>query len=160
MDFDESLASGPHARLAALQGTWAGSNTVWMQPGTPAHEAEISLRAEPVAGGRSLRLAYESTVDEADASGELLLAHDLDAGAWRAAWTDSFHTSTMLMRFDGNAWDDGAAPLLEGSWGPAEQPWGWTITFALDGDELLVAHDIVPPGADPARAIEWRCRRA
>jgi hypothetical protein len=159
MDFAESIVSGPHARLAELVGDWTGTATLWFRPGDPSAVDDITLRIEPVADGRSLRLTYTSAMDGQPSAGELLVAYHLDEATWQAAWSDSKHTGTLLMMFSGAAGPDDP-PRLEGSYGAGDAVWGWNITFGLDGDELLVAHDNVPTGMDPIRALEWRCRRA
>lgn len=158
MDFDASITSGPHARLAALVGDWTGTATLWFQPGDPTAIDDITLRAESVADGRALRLSYISAMDGAPSTGELLLAYHLDAETWQGAWSDSQHTGTLLMWFEGAAGPEDA-PRLVGSYSAGDASWGWHITFGIDGDELLVAHDNVPTGMDPIRALEWRCRR-
>ncbi len=152
MEFAESLTAGPHARLAALTGRWAGTATLWFEPGDPHSVEEITLHAEPLAGGRSMRVTYDS--------GELLLAYHLDDAAWQGAWIDALHTGTQLMWLEGAAATDDD-PLLRGSYpaGPDALRWGWNVSFTVDGDELLIAHDNVEPEADPVRALEWRCRR-
>ncbi len=159
MDFDESLASGPHARLAAMVGDWEGSASLWFEPGDPTTVEEIALRAELVAGGRSLRMTYESSMNGTPTTGELLLGYHLDGEAWQAAWSDSSHTGTLIMWFDGPG-APGDVPLLRGSYAAGEAVWGWHITFSLEDDELLVSHSNVIPDVGPLPGLEWRMRRA
>ena len=159
MDFDASLASGPHARLAELVGEWTGTATVWHEPKEPHSVDHMTLVAEPVAGGRAIRITTTVGLGPGQATGELLVGYHLHDAQWQGAWVDSAHTGTQLIMLEGDGSDPEARPSMYGTWPAGEDRWGWQVSLLVDGPELLVAHDIVPPGRDPSRGIEWRCRR-
>lgn len=160
MDFAASLASGPHATLASIAGSWSGTATLWFEPGEPHSVDHVELAAETISDGRALRMTYRSAMAGRPTTGELLVGFHLHDAQWQGAWSDASHTGTQLMLLEGEPGVDPAArPLVRGSYPGGEDRWGWQVSWIVDGDDLVVLHDNVPLAGAPVRALEWKLRR-
>jgi hypothetical protein len=113
--------------FADLIGTWAGPSSLWMEPGTPAHESTSSATVRTVAGGKILMVEYTWTFEGAPHDGTMLIATD---GGVHISWCDSFHMDRKIMELDGAP--GGAVLAATGSYAlPDAEPWGWRIELEL-----------------------------
>lgn len=172
-DFQQSAATGPHARLAGMVGSWEGVARTWFEPDQLADTAPIRGTTRLVLGGRFLLHEYEGGMSNAEMAGVALHGFDVQARRWETAWIDSVHNGTRVMLSRGDAFasdpegDATAVPDVVGSYpAPPGPDWGWRTTLTLKGpDRLVVAHYNRPPGgatpdADEALAVEIDYRRA
>ena len=90
---------GPeHQTLARFAGSWKGPTELWLDPDAPPEESTTELLAEPILGGRWLRLSERGAAFGKPHAGEMLLGYHLDARAYELAWVDSSHTGTSNAR--------------------------------------------------------------
>lgn len=145
-----------HQLLARFAGGWRGTSQLWLDPAAPPEESSTELLAEPILGGRWLRMSERGTAFGKPHAGEMLLGYHLDARAYELAWVDSSHTGTSIILFTGPATEPGVVDVL-GSYTAGEQRWGWRTRLRLSTpDELLLeAFNISPDGVE-MRAIVSR----
>lgn len=154
------FTAGPeHRLLAQLAGSWRGPSQLWLDPEAPPEESSIELLAEPILGGRWLRLSERGTAFGKPRAGQMLLGYHLDARAYELAWIDSSHTGTSIILSTGPASEPGLVDVL-GSYIAGDQRWGWRTRLRLPApDELLLeAFNISPDGVE-MRAIVSSLRR-
>lgn len=146
--------------LTALVGSWAGHTSLWLEPGTPAFESPTTAAVSTVAGGTVVTLDYTWTHEGEPQDGRLLVAIT-DEGV-HMAWCDSFHTGAGIMDFRGEAEIE---PIeARGTYGPADEPWGWRIELAPSGADrfALRMYNILPAsmGRTEALAVQADYTRA
>jgi len=158
----ESAAFRPtaeHETLAGLAGTWRGRTRLWLDPAAPPEESLFEVSAQPLLGGRWLRLCTCGTALGEPHAGEMLLGYHRDERRYELAWIDSFHTAGSIMLSTGAASVPGVVDVL-GSYAAGEQRWGWRTRLWLSesGELALDAFNIAPDGVE-ARAVESRAKR-
>jgi len=139
--------------IAALVGDWSGTYQLWLEPGTLRTEGPTHCSGRAVLDGRFVALDYDWTDLDGPQHGSMLLGLT-DEGTWQMAWVDTWHTGHLMMFCTGEAGAGGSAEIL-GSYGPAEEPWGWrTRVDLVSPDELvLTAWNVLPDGVE-AKATE------
>lgn len=141
--------------FAAAVGHWSGPSKLWLEPGVPALECDSTAEVVRVAGERFLRLSYTWSFKGEPASGELLIAADLDDAEWSAVWGDSWHQHRRFLELRGPLEDParfaggGEYPAGEG-----EPPWGWRIALELEAEQLVLRMWNVTPAGESALAVE------
>ena len=73
-----SLATGPHARLGALVGEWAGATRTWFTPGELADESETTGAARTILGGRFVVHEYVGSLGGEEMKGQAILGFHLE----------------------------------------------------------------------------------
>jgi len=148
-----------HRALAELVGRWTGDTDLHLDPAAPPETTPVELTIEPLLAGRWIRLEYRGTAMGAPHAGALLLGYHRDAGAFEAAWVDSFHTGTAIMMSVGEARADGAISVL-GSYTAGDERWGWRTTLRREGADALVIEALnITPDGQAAPAVVTRLRR-
>ena len=155
-----AAVSPTHARLASLVGDWAGSTTVWFEPGTIGDQSPAAGSIRSVLGGRFIVWEYAGSLGGKPLSGMLTLGWHIDRRRFEASWIDSFHNGSAVMACVGGA-DDPAISVL-GHYGPEGGEWGWRTALEFDdgGSELLIRAWNIGPGEPEALALETRLRRS
>ena len=154
------FSPGPeHQTLARFAGSWKGPTQLWLDPDAPPEESTTELLAEPILGGRWLRLSERGAAFGKPHAGEMLLGYHLDARAYELAWVDSSHTGTSIILSTGAATEPGVVDVL-GSYTAGGQRWGWRTRLRLSTPEelLIEAFNISPDGVE-MRAIVSTLRR-
>lgn len=126
----------PHTRLAALAGRWKGRTRIWLEPTSTPEEAETSLEAQPILGGRFLRLSYVSIAGGQPHAGEYTLGWDQNERRWTLAWVDSFHMGTGVMLSLGAVGDAGPM-VVYGDYLAGTERWGWRTAILPEGPHRL-----------------------
>ncbi|RYF99948.1 MAG: DUF1579 domain-containing protein, partial [Chitinophagaceae bacterium] len=98
---EQSLKSGPHAKLAKLVGTWAGTTRVWFEPTTVADESPVEGVMKAVLGGRFILHEYKGSFGGKPLEGLALYGYHLDLKKIQSAWIDSFHNGAAIMFSEG-----------------------------------------------------------
>lgn len=154
---------GPeHQRLTRIAGRWTGTAHTWMEPGKPPLQAPWEGEVQVLFGGRYIRFAYHSSLEGTPFAGELVVGYHRSLAEWTAAWIDSFHVGTDIMRSAGSAAPGAPIGFLGSYFITAEQPrWGWRteIHDQQDGVLLLRMFNIAPDGQEYP-AIEVQLHRA
>ena len=134
--------------LGEFAGEWSGRNQLWMEPGTPVHESEITACLVLVARGACAAVRYAWEEGGQSQEGLLAVRDAAAAGAEDMVWVDSFHTGGQFMRFRGAADEAGRIAALGSYAAPGGPDWGWRIVIGSDGpDELhLLMYNITPDG--------------
>lgn len=144
-----------HAALSGLEGSWTGTNYLWLRPDLPPQESVSLAEVTTVAGGNFLSLVYNWAEENGPQDGLLLVnGRTADSGA-TSVWADSFHTAPGLMRFKTAVGEDGTA-VLEASYPAPEGPdWGWRIVIdpTPAPDFHMVMFNITPEG-EALKAVE------
>lgn len=160
--FDESRASGEHARLAKMAGRWEGSYKLWLYADQLHSESRQRGTIRSLNGGKHLLHEYETQVDGQRVEGVAIYGYHIDAHAYESAWVDGFHTGTSIL-FSTQGAGDGIWNALthygDGQGGP---PWGWRTEIDQPDDDTLVITMInIPPPevSPPAKAVEIVYRR-
>jgi Protein of unknown function (DUF1579) len=155
--FDDSLASGEHARLAKMAGRWEGSYKLWLEADKLYGEARQRGTIRSLNGGRHLVHEYETETDGKRIEGVMIIGYHIDAQAYESAWVDGFHSGTSILFSTQKAGDGGWNALThygDGQGGPA---WGWRTEIEQPDDDTLVITMInIPPPevSPPAKAVE------
>ncbi|MEM6259732.1 MAG: DUF1579 family protein [Planctomycetota bacterium] len=140
--------------LTKLVGDWAGSCQTWFEPGALADTSEVTGTFSLLLGGRMIRHTYEGTLCGEHRFGEAWLARNGVTGEYQASWIDNHHMNDAVMFSVGQATEQGCSIL--GRYDTYEgPPWGWRTDYELQGgDRLLITAYNIPPGGEPAKAIE------
>lgn len=160
--FDESLATGEHARLAKMAGRWEGSYKLWLTPDQLHSESRQRGTIRSLCGGRYLLHEYDTEVDGKRIEGVALYGYHIDANAYESAWVDGFHTGTSVMYSTQGAGDGLWNALTHYGDGQGGPPWGWRTEIEQPDDDTLVITMInIPPPevSPPAKAVEIVYRR-
>jgi hypothetical protein len=156
-----------HTLINAFVGLWSGPTKLWLDPAGAPEETHTTLHAEPVLGGRWLRLSYRGISFGKPHAGEMLLGFHKDAGEFELAWIDSAHTGSAIMLSKGKPGSPGVVDVLGSYLGGGER-WGWRTVFSLGGagvtqgpppDELVIEAFNVSPGGAEERAMLSRLTR-
>jgi hypothetical protein len=149
----ESERTGPwetddeHKRLGRLVGTWRGTARTIMGPGATPIEASWEGRIAPILGGRLVRFAYRSSVEEKPIVGEMLIAFESGEKLWRISWVDSFHMGTGILVSTG----EGADIDVRGKYfaAPGHPHWGWrTVIDDSQADLVIRMYNVTPDGEE------------
>lgn len=153
--FEESLNSGIHQQLAALEGHWKGITKTWFEPDVLADESEMEGTFKPILGGRFMMHEYTGTIQGKPFSGIAIYGYDLPNETYNCAWMDTFHMGTGLMFSTGKNTENGSSVL--GSYSVPEYPvaWQWRTETTLQNPDLLIitAYNVTPEGEE-AKATE------
>ncbi|MEM9914866.1 MAG: DUF1579 family protein [Planctomycetota bacterium] len=145
--------------LPQLIGSWKGTCQTWFQPGVLADTAEVVGRFESLLGTHMLRHTYEGTLQGERRVGEAWLAHNPVTGQYQESWVDNHHMSVAVMFSVGQAADQTLGVLGQYD-APEGPPWSWRTTYELgDPNHLTITAYNIPPGGDPAKAIELQYER-
>ena len=129
-------------------GEWQGTVRTWFTPDSDVIVSNITARTSRVLGGASVRMDYQSKVNDDRADGLMILGTDMSTNQPCLAWVDTFHTGGNVGLFAGQ--DDGS---LLGSYAAGDEVWRWRIRF-FDGDEPRIEHFNITPAGEEVRAIE------
>ena len=135
-------------------GEWRGTVRVWFDPDSEVIVSDITATTSPVLGGKSLRMDYQSKVNDSRSDGLMILGTDMSTNKPCLTWIDTFHTGGNVGLFA--AQDDGS---LLGSYAAGEEVWGWRIRIH-EGDELRIEHFNVMPSGEEYLGVEVILRGA
>jgi hypothetical protein len=136
--------------LAALAGEWKGTNRLhltWMP--NPLRESDSTARVRPIVGEQSLEIAYTWAYEGTPHEGLLVMTGDEGGKTVRAFWTDSWHSSHVLMFCEGSAGGNGKVSL-KGSYAvPDHADWGWrTDIIPSESEFQYVMYNVSPEGIE------------
>ena len=144
--------------LSTFAGSWTGTYRLWLEPGVLRCEGPTALVGRTVLDGRFVALDYDWTDVDGPQSGSMLVGCTSE-GVWQVSWIDTWHMGTGILFCEGRP---GAGPDVLGSYGPAEEPWGWRtrLDLAPAGDGLTITAWNVTPAGEEAKATEATYTRA
>lgn len=149
----------PLAPLIELEGRWTGTNRLWVHPDEPHDDSEMTVRIEPVLGGRFVRLDYTWGYKGEPQEGALLFGYDAKRDLVTAVWIDTWHMGDKAMSCAG---EPGARRIaVKGSYGDdTGQAWGWwTEVEPSEPDAFFLRMYNVPPGGERVLATEAKLSR-
>lgn len=121
--------------LAPLVGRWRGTWRTWVEPEELHDASAIDLEVVAILGGRDLHLAYASSNAGDPVEGKALIGSAQGGGAVMA-WTDTWHTSGLLLTLTGERLPVGVRVatefLAEG------QTWTWSMEITREGAALAL----------------------
>lgn len=160
-EFEASIASGGHHRLARMVGEWEGTFRLWFQPDHLACESPQRGTIRSILDGRFLLHEYRTRFGDEPIEGLAIYGLHLDDNAYESAWVESFGTGTSIMFSAGPA---GPGPFdVLGSYGDGQggPRWDWrTHIEQPDRDQLVITMTNISPQGESARAVEVQYRRA
>lgn len=151
---------GEHQRMLQWCGEWKGTAQTYLEPGKPL-EAPWSGRIDALFGGRFVRFAYQSSLQDKPLEGELTIAFESAERVWRTSWMDTFHTGTGILVSEGPR-SNGAVDLRGRYFAAEGHPhWGWRTQLVDEepGALLIRMFNISPEGQEDL-GVEVRLRRA
>ena len=142
----------PSPSPSSFAGSWTGTYRLWLEPEVLRCEGPSRLEARPVLDGRFVVLDYDWTDVDGPQSGSMLVGCTSEA-VWQVSWVDTWHMGTGILFCEGRP---AGGPDVLGSYGPAEEPWGWRtrLDLAASGDELTITSWNVTPAGEEAKATE------
>jgi hypothetical protein len=131
--------------LKALEGSWQGTNRLWLDPTQEPDVSQTEMRITPVLHDTFVKLEYTWSFQGQPHEGLLLIGFK-EKGGFFAAWTDTFHVANDLMRFEGKPGAEGV--VLGGTYKVDDSPeWGWDIEIQLQGGAFsFLMFNIMPDG--------------
>jgi hypothetical protein len=161
MKFEESLAGGPHALLAAICGDWQGLARTWFEPGEPVDTSPIQGTIGLALGGRFAVHEYKYKFQDKANEAIALIGYNLQLQRWVTAWADSMHNGTAIMFSQGEPGAASASVLGSYPDGQGGPDWGWRTEIALpEPDRLVITHYNIQPGEPEQKAVEIDYQRA
>ena len=160
-EFEASIASGGHHRLARMIGEWEGTFRLWFQPDHVACEAPQRGTIRGILDGRFLLHEYRSRFGDDPIEGVAIYGLHLDDNAFESAWVESFGTGTSIM-FSASPAPPGhfneVGSYGDGKGGPR---WDWRTEIQQpDPDQLIITMTNISPQGEAARAVEVQYRWA
>lgn len=136
--------------LAALLGTWRGTNRLWLDPTKPARESESLAIIAEAAHGQFITIQYTWADGDNPQEGLIVLGKETAGNVAQAAWIDSWHMSDKLMVCTGISEPNGTVWVKGEYEAPPGPNWGWQIAIVpeVDGTFRLVMHNITPQGQE------------
>jgi hypothetical protein len=135
-------------------GTWRGTVQTWFEPEAEAIVSDIYATTANVLDGKSVRLDYQSQVNEYRSHGMILIGKDVATLRPCLTMIDTFHTGGNVMNFAAGETDD----TFFGAYAAGEEMWRWRIVVQ-PGEELRILHFNIHPSGQEDRAIEVTLRR-
>jgi Protein of unknown function (DUF1579) len=133
-------------------GNWHGTVRTWFEPDSEVIVSDITATTSPVLGGKSVRVDYNSSVQNNRSDGLMIFGTDIHTNKPCLTWIDTFHTGGNVMTFAAD--DDGS---LLGSYAAGDVVWRWRVRFH-EGDEWRIEHFNIPADDPEYRAIEVTLR--
>jgi hypothetical protein len=88
---------GPeHKRLAAAEGHWTYTMTMWMAPGAPPMESSGTMDASTILGGRYVQSTFKGAMMGMPFEGHALEGYDNVKQEYFSAWVDNMSTGVMM----------------------------------------------------------------
>jgi hypothetical protein len=156
MSFEKSQLSGsPHHFLAQLAGGWAGSSSLWLEPGALTDQSPIQGSIQLILDGRFALYLYQGSVEGEPQHGMFMFGYNTTADQFEASWVDSYHNNTAIMFCVGRPTEQGFEVLGDYPDPTGGPDWGWRTEVVLqDTDHLIItAYNISPEGME-VRAVE------
>lgn len=141
--------------LIAASGLWAGTSKLQLSHLPPDQRVTESPSTLTVAIDPHTSYALVNYVWEYDGEkqyGTVLVCGDESGASVDMAWSDSWHQNSAVMNLKGS--ESGGSVKASGTWGPEEEPWGWTVGFGLEGESLVMRMEVVTPTGDSDWAVE------
>jgi hypothetical protein len=142
-----------HTGLARVSGHYRGTTRTYFEPGSTPDESTDTLYAQPLLGGRFLRITWFGSVMGKPRQGELTLGYHRDGGEYELCWVDTFHTGTALLVSRGKARDDGVISVL-GDYAAGSERWGWRTELVHAGRSFALRAFNISPAGQEDLAIE------
>ena len=146
---EEAQTTTARAFYAKLTGNWKGAYSLWLRPGTPAQNSDISAHFQPIARGNYFLMTYSWKQGGKVQEGVFLFGGHEKAAT--ATWGDSFHMFPEPMQCKGELKDGGKKLVIKGSYSVGKGPaWGWRTELTLQGPKslLMEAYNIMPNGVE------------
>lgn len=149
-----------HEKLAALEGSWKGTNRLnlaWLPD--PIRESASTAVVALRGAGQGLGIAYTWEYEGKAQEGVLLMVGAKDSDAVSAAWTDSWHSAHTLMNCKGTV-DENGVVNVKGTYSVPDHPdWGWRTEIVPDGDKFKYLMFNVSPEGEETWAVETEFTR-
>jgi len=146
---EEAQTTTARAFYVKLTGNWKGPYSLWLRPGAPAQNSNISAHFQPTAGGNYFLMTYSWKQGGKVQEGVFLFGGHEKAAT--ATWGDSFHMVPKPMQCKGELKDGGKKLVIKANYSVGEGPaWGWRTEFTLQGPNslLMEAYNIMPDGVE------------
>ncbi len=154
------IAHTPQTFLESLCGTYAGTHSIWFEPGPPVDVApmEVEIRESNIPG--LVEIAYRYAFQDNSHLGRMTLAFAESDPRYQLSWVDSLHGGGRIIHLEGSNTPDAIAAgfSVSGTY-PIDRTtyWGWRINITRDADNgLLIQHFNRPLGQEEAIAVEMR----
>ena len=134
-------------------GQWRGTASTWLDPDGDPIVSDFTATVAPILDGKSVRIDYQSKVQEKRADGVIIIGQDVATLRPCLTMIDTFHTGGNVMNFA--AGDDGA---FLGAYAAGEEMWRWRITIHT-GDQLRIEQVNIHPSGQEDRAIDITLQR-
>lgn len=143
--------------LAAIEGSWSGTNRLYLgdwAPENPILDSDATAQVRTRCGGQFLEISYTWSYKGEPKEGVILLGTEPKSGHVSASWTDSFHLAHQLMKCEGRETEAGGIDV-KGNYKVEGYPdWGWRTEIVPKDESFRYLMYNVSPAGDEEIAVE------
>ena len=143
------------AQIAALIGTWRGTNHLWLSPGEPVRKSESRAEITTVAQEQFADIRYTWADKGKPQEGRLIIGQETEHEIVRAVWLDSWHMMDKFMICEGSIMAEGTVSVKGSYAAPPGPDWGWQIDIEpQENDSFRFAMHNISPEGEKMLAVE------
>jgi len=138
------------------KGLWKGNsrlNLPWLPADKQVSESNSSLHIDSDGNNTYATITYNWSHEGKRQEGTIILSESTDSKAVELGWVDSWHQNSGVLHLVGEESDSGSVKV-KGTYGPAKEPWGWTIEFQRAGNQLSMNMDNIKPSGEAIWAVK------
>lgn len=149
----------PENFLPSLAGDYAGTHSVWFEPGDPVDVGMMAAEVTALDISGFMEIAYSFTFQGKSHAGRMTLGYSKAESRYQLSWLDSFHSAGRILHCEGEPGASQTAGFSVSGTYPADATsyWGWRIAITKPSSGgILIQHYNLMPGEAEALGVEMR----